>query len=57
MPNTTENVEMFVGYNYEHTFITDEVTEEYNSDEYMTLYSSVPMNIKLYSSVTSNRQI
>jgi hypothetical protein len=35
--------------------LTDEVTKEYNADEYMTLYSSVPMNIKVYSSVTPNQ--
>jgi hypothetical protein len=31
--------------------LTDEATEEYNTDEYMSLYSSVPRNIKVYSSV------
>jgi hypothetical protein len=35
--------------------LTDETIEEYNTDEYMILYSSVPMNIILYSSVTYNR--
>jgi hypothetical protein len=50
--------------------LTDETTEEYNDDEYMSLYFSVSRNIKLYcrlrvtdqyigiySSVTRNRQI
>jgi hypothetical protein len=41
----------------EHTFITDEVTEEYNADKYMSLHSSVPMNIKVYFSIITNRQI
>jgi hypothetical protein len=35
--------------------LTNEETEEYNTDEYMTLYSSVPRNIKLYSSIMYNR--
>jgi hypothetical protein len=34
--------------------LTGEVTKEYNSDEYMSLYSLVPRNIQIYSSVTSN---
>jgi hypothetical protein len=37
--------------------LTDEVTEEYNSDEYMTRYSSVLRNIQIYSSVTRNQGI
>jgi hypothetical protein len=51
----------------EHTFIIDKVIEEYNTDEYMPLYSSVSKNIKvyyltdeyirIYSSVTHNRGI
>jgi hypothetical protein len=41
----------------EYTFITDEVTEEYNADKYMPLYSLVPMNIKVYFSIITNRQI
>jgi hypothetical protein len=35
--------------------LTDEGIEEYNTDEYMPLYSSVPRNIKVYYSVTPNR--
>jgi hypothetical protein len=35
--------------------LTDEVSEKYNSDEYMSLYSSIARNIKLYSSVMSNQ--
>jgi hypothetical protein len=37
--------------------LTNEVTEKYNIDEYMSLYSLVLMNIKVHSSVTPNRQI
>jgi hypothetical protein len=37
--------------------LTDEAIEEYNADEYMILYSSVLINIKIYSSVTCNRRI
>jgi hypothetical protein len=37
--------------------LIDETTMEYKVDEYMTLYSSVPKNIKLYSSVTCNQRI
>jgi hypothetical protein len=39
----------------EHTFIIE--TGEYNVDEYMPLYSSVPRNIKVNSSVMSNQRI
>jgi hypothetical protein len=28
--------------------LTDEETEEYNADEYMTIYSSIPRNMKVY---------
>jgi hypothetical protein len=38
-------------------WLTDEATEEYNANEYMSLYLSVPMNIKVYFSVTCNRWI
>jgi hypothetical protein len=35
--------------------LTDERTEEYKVNEYMTLYSLIPRNIKLYYLVTCNR--
>jgi hypothetical protein len=35
--------------------LTDEVTEEYNSGEYISIYSSISRNINLYSSVMSNQ--
>jgi hypothetical protein len=34
--------------------LTDKTTVEYKADEYMALSSSVPRNIKLYSSITCN---
>jgi hypothetical protein len=34
-----------------YTTKTDGITEEYNTDNYMLLYSSVPKNIRVYSSV------
>jgi hypothetical protein len=37
--------------------LTDESTKERNSDEIKSSYSSVPMNVMIYSSVTWNRGI
>jgi hypothetical protein len=35
--------------------LTNESTEEYNSDEFKSTYSSVPMNVTIYSSVKWHR--
>jgi hypothetical protein len=37
--------------------LTDEKTEEYNTDEYMLLYLSISRNIKVYFSIIPNQRI
>jgi hypothetical protein len=52
---TDEYNEVTEEYNYVHIFVGTEkyeLIEEYNSDEYMFTYSSVPRNI---NSITSDR--
>jgi hypothetical protein len=37
--------------------LTNESTDEHNSNEFKSNYSSVPTNVTIYSSVTWNRRI